>query len=527
MSTLAPVGTRSLVRLALRRDRVMVPVWLSVLLLVCFASASATPSLYADEAERVAAAEAINASPGIVALYGPILDVHSAGELAMTKLTVLYAVIVAFMMLFVVRRHTRVDEENGQAELLGGTAIGRQAPLAAALAAGALASLSLGVLTALVNTAAGLPATGSVAFGAVWAGSGLVATGLTAVACQLSASARTCAAIASTAIGVLFVLRAVGDSTGAGWLSWLSPFGWNTRAQAYGDTRWWVLTLYVGAAGLLAGEAWLLRARRDLGAGMVQPGPGPEHGSPRLSDAVALSLRVHAPMLVGWTLAFAATGLLFGAMTPSFDAFDSGNIEEMLARLGGEGAFRDTMLGAVIAVIALVVTCFAIAVVGHGGADETSGRTEQVLATATSRARAFVATVVVAFTGATWLLLVTGVALAVGVGNDTEQSFGRLVASAAAQAPPVWTVAAAAVLCFAWRPQRAVLGWGVFLSAATLGVVGELLDLPQWVLDLSPYTHAPQMPLADFDWSVAIVLTAVAAGLLTVAWARYRVRDIG
>ena len=60
---------------------------------------------------------AINASPGIVALYGPILDVTSTGELAMTKMTVLYAVLVSAMILFVVRRHTRGDEEAGRSEL--------------------------------------------------------------------------------------------------------------------------------------------------------------------------------------------------------------------------------------------------------------------------------------------------------------------------------------------------------------------------------------------------------------------------
>ena len=47
---------------------------------------------------------------------------------------------------------------------------------------------------------------------------------------------------------MLFVLRAVGDTTEASWLSWLSPFGWNTQLRAYGDTRWWVLLLYVALA---------------------------------------------------------------------------------------------------------------------------------------------------------------------------------------------------------------------------------------------------------------------------------------
>jgi len=425
-----PVSRRLLIRLALRRDRVMVPVWYAVLVLVCYASAASTTALYATEAARVRAAEAINASPGLVAMYGPILDVRSTGELAMTKMTVLYAVLVAVMVLLVVRRHTRLDEEGGQAELMAGAAMTAVAPLWSAVIVGIGVSLVLGLLAAGANAAGGLPVLGSLAFGATWAGVGVVGTGLTAVACQLSPSARTCAAIASTAIGALFVLRAVGDTTDASWLSWITPFGWNTQARAYGETRWWVLLLYAALAGGLVVVAGGLRSRRDLGAGIIEPRPGPATGSPRLATAVALNLRVHTPMLVGWTAATAVMGLVFGAISPTFDAFDSEGIRDMLTRIGGEGAFRDTLLGAVISVIAVVVTCFAVAVVAHGGSDEHAGRTEEVLATATSRSQAFVATAIVALAGATWLLLVAGVTLAVGVGGDSDHSFGLLVASA-------------------------------------------------------------------------------------------------
>jgi len=521
------VGVGHLVRLAARRDRVLVPVWFAVLLMVCFASATSTTTIYTTEAEQVKAAEAINASPGIVALYGPILDVHSIGELSMTKMTVLYAVFVAIMVLFVVRRHTRLDEENGQSELLAGTAITRDAPLAAAVGFGSAISLLLGLLAALANIAGGLPVSGSLAFGASWAGVGLVATGITAVACQVSASARTCAGIASAAFGVLFVLRAVGDTSDASWLSWLTPFGWNTQLRAYGDTRWWVLLLYAVLALALVAGARFLSDHRDVGSGMVAPRPGPATGSPHLSDAITLAIRVHTPMVIGWTVAVGMLGLVFGAIAPSFDAFDSQSLQDMLERIGGAGAFRDVLLGAVIAVIGLVVTCFAVAVVGHGGSDEQDGRTEQVLATATSRARAFLATLVVGIVGATWLLLVAGVSLAVGVGNESEHSFGRLVGSALAQAPSVWTVAALGVLCFAVRSQWAVLGWGAVVVCATLGQIGELLGLPEWVLDLSPYSHAPRMPLADFALAPAVALSLIAAVLLAASWLRYRSRDIG
>ncbi len=105
-------------------------------MLIVYASAAATGTLYESTADQVDAARAINDNPAVVALYGPILDVHSLGELAMTKVTVLYAVILALMFVVVVRRHTRSEEESGHAELLAGTAIGRDALLAAALVEG-------------------------------------------------------------------------------------------------------------------------------------------------------------------------------------------------------------------------------------------------------------------------------------------------------------------------------------------------------------------------------------------------------
>ena len=369
----------------------MVPVWLAVLLLALLrVGGRRPPALYATRGRTGAAAEAINASPGIVALYGPILDVHSLGELAMTKMTVLYAVFVAIMMLFVVRRHTRLDEENGQAELIGGTAITSTRPLDAAIAFGAAVAVAARPAhrrgrtsrRASARRLAGVrrrPGPGS-----AWS-----AVGITAVACQVSASARTCAAIASGAIGVLFVLRAVGDTTTASWLSWLTPVRLEHPAARVRRHP------LVGAAPVrrprlgLVGSPGSLRDRRDLGAGMVAPRPGPATGSPRLADAIALSLRVHTPMLVGWTVG---------------DGRDWARLRRDLAQLrrlstpaasrtccsgsAAPGAFRDVLLGAVISVLSLVVTCFAIAVVSHGGSDEHDGRTEQVLATATSRTRA-------------------------------------------------------------------------------------------------------------------------------------------
>jgi ABC-2 type transport system permease protein len=520
-------GTGLLVRHAVRRDRVLAPAWLVVLLLTCYASAAATADLYPTEKEQVAAAEAINASPAIVALYGPILDVHSLGELAMTKMTVTYAVFVGIMCLVIVRRHTRVEEESGQTELIGGTAVGRGAPLAAAVAEASGVAVLLGLLAAGVNMLAGLPTAGSLAFGASWVGVGVVSGALTAVACQLSASARTCAAIAAAGLGVFYAVRAVGD-TAVPWLSWFSPLGWSTQLRAYGDTRWWVLVLYVALAALLLGVAEVLRSHRDLGSGLVAARPGRAEGSPRLSNAIALGVRVHTPMLVAWTAAMVTTGVILGSIAPQVgDLLDSPSARRMMQRLGGLGVVQDTLFAAELSVVAVVVSCFAVIVVAHGAADEHDGRTEQVLATGTSRTYAFVAMSTVAIVGTGWLLLVTGLAVTVAYGAAGGAPLGGLLLSALAQAPAVWLMTALAAVCFAIRSGWAVAAWGLLIAFVTLGQVGELLQLPARALDLSPYTHVPRMPVEDFTWAPELLLTVLAAVLLLVATARYRLRDIG
>ncbi|TFC15158.1 ABC transporter permease, partial [Cryobacterium algoritolerans] len=151
-------GTVSLLRLALRRDR-----WLLLGSVLGFAgiaasSASATAGLYPDPASRIEAAGAVNASAAIVAMYGRIYDPTSLGALAMFKPAVFGAVAVAILMVVVVIRHTRAEEESGRLELVGAGVVGRSAPLAAALIVAIGASAAIGAATAAGLLAAGLPA---------------------------------------------------------------------------------------------------------------------------------------------------------------------------------------------------------------------------------------------------------------------------------------------------------------------------------------------------------------------------------
>jgi polyether ionophore transport system permease protein len=519
-------GLWQLTRFSLRRSRILIGVWTAALALLCYASAAATGPLYATTAERVAAARSINASSALVALYGPILDVHSLGEISMTKTTVTYGMLVMALCIALVRRHTRVEEESGRAELLGALAVDSSTPLVSAVLVGAITATLVGVTGALADVAGGLPVGGSLWFGASWWGLGLVGTGIGALTAQLSPSARTCGTIAAGIVAVLFLLRAIGD-TSVSWLSWLTPLGWSTQLRAWSAPRGWLVLLDLALAAGLVGAALLVRSRRDLGSGLLAERPGPESGSPRLASALALNLRVHSTSLLVWSVASAVVGALLAAIIPGAESMlDTAGAREYVERLGGVGALQQTLVAAFVAFVAIGISCFALTVVTHGGVEEHDGRTEEVLATATGRSTTFLAVGLVALGGAAWLLLVTGVGMAIGA-TGSSVSFGGVLAASLVQIPAVWLVGGLALLGLAQGSRWAMAGWVVLAAFFLMGPLAELLQLPGWVAGLSPYSHVSKVPAETLSVLPELWLTALAALVVATAWWRYRERDIG
>jgi len=62
--------------------------------------------------------------------------------------------------------------------------------------------------------------------------------------------------------------------------------------------------------------------------------------------------------------------------------------------------------------------------------------------------------------------------------------------------------------------------------ALLLGQPGQLLRLPQWLMNLSPYAHLPTVPTADMRWTPVIMLLLAAAALIAAGIAGFRRRDV-
>ena len=56
--------------------------------------------------------------------------------------------------------------------------------------------------------------------------------------------------------------------------------------------------------------------------------------------------------------------------------------------------------------------------------------------------------------------------------------------------------------------------------------IGGLIDFPDWVNNLSAFTHVPQIPSDEIDWPALGVLTSVALVLSLIGFIGYNKRDI-
>jgi len=523
-------GTGPLLRLALRLDRVRLPIWVLLLAISPTATAAQYQKLYPDE-QSLQLVSSVVSNASLVALNGPLFGVNIGG-LTAWKIGVTEFILIGLMSLLTVVRHTRTEEETGRLELLGATVVGRYAPLTAALLTAALANVSIVVLIVLFLASTGLPMAGSVALALAIGLCGLVFAAVAAVAAQLTANARSANAIAATVLGASFLLRALGD-TGPTWVSWISPMGWAMRTRPYAGEVWWVPLLSVGLiAGLLL-VAYPLVARRDVGAGLLPDRPAAATGAPSLRSAFALAWRLHRGLLIGWAIGMAISGaVLGGAATGITDNLNANQqMTDLLARLGGRAGVTNAFLAAVFSIMGLTIAAYTVQATLRMRAEEASGRLEPLLATRVGRIRWAMSHLVFAVLGTALLLAVTGVAGGLAYGgqiNDVGHQVARLTGTALAQVPAAWVLAGLGTALFGLFPRLSTsLTWAGLITCFLLLELGALLGLSQWIIDASPFAHVPKLPGAAFTSTPLVVLTLIAAVLAGGGLAAFRRRDIG
>ena len=188
-------GTGVLSRLALRRDRIMLPAWVYVITALVAGTAYTFRKVYTP-ATRAQLQVTAGHNPAFLFLYGKPYAT-SVGALTAWRYGVWASILASLLAIFLVVRHTRADEEAGRLELIGAGVVGRHAPLTVALVVAGTGSVLLAVLITAALTVLGLPAAGSAALALAIAATSLAFACIAALAAQIASGARTARGIAA------------------------------------------------------------------------------------------------------------------------------------------------------------------------------------------------------------------------------------------------------------------------------------------------------------------------------------------
>jgi ABC-2 type transport system permease protein len=222
-------------------------------------------------------------------------------------------------------------------------------------------------------------------------------------------------------------------------------------------------------------------------------------------------------------------GIAYGSVADSINEFvkDNKNLSDIVAAQGG-GSIVDSYLAMSFRILALLGAGFAVQATLRLRSEETSLRAEQLLSTALSRVRWACGHYAVALTGSIVVLLVSGLAMGLtdaAVTGDTgvvAQALGGMLA----YTPAVWLLASLTLALIGLVPRAAPVAWALLTGCFVIGMFGQLLDLPQWASDLSPFQHVPQLPAANFTALPLAILTACVLALTALGLAGLRHRDL-
>lgn len=522
-------GTGTMVRLILRRDRWRLPVWLLAIVGLVYASASAAQGLYSTPEELRTYARTVESSPAAIIMSGPPVALETTGGVAVFEVNFVAVIAVALMAIFMTVRHTRAEEEAGRTELLRAAVLGHLAPSAATAAVVSAASLLAGSGITVSLLALDLEVAGSLVYGASLASLGVVFTFVALVAAQLTEHSRAALSASAAVLAGSYVLRGAGD-VGDGTLSWLSPIGWVQASHAFDDDRWWPLTLALAASAVLGWVSVVLVHHRDLGAGMLASRPGPARASRGLRGMVGFAARMQRGSALGWGIGVFLLGVAFGSLGQEVTemAEESPELAEILAS-GDSRDLVDSFFATVLRLQALLACGFLVSSVLRLRGEEGSGRAELLLTTGQSRSRwvwswllvAGVATAAVVAAGG------VGAGLAHGVATGDPDQVMRLLGACLAYLPATLLLGGLTALLFGMVPRLAFLAWVVLAGCFVVGWLGDLLELPDWLIDLSPFAHIPRLPAAEPGWTPIVAVSVLALALGSLAFPGLRRRDLG
>jgi len=520
-----------LTRFTLYKERIFIIAWVVLLLLVAGVMLTAFENQFTPE--ELQGLNIMKYNPAHIALQGPFfaVDNFQVVHFFAVELHLFTLIAVAIFNIFLVMQNTRGDEEKGRYEVLRSLPIGRlsafHSVMIAAVIVNIVLAVSHGALLSVLSIR-GMTTAGAFTYGISLGVTGIFFAALSALLSQFSHSTRTVTGYAFLVLIASYLLRAVGDVTSEA-LSLISPLGLPLRAEAFVSNQPWPFFVMLILAFILFGIAYFLNARRDIGQGLFPEKQGRDYASNFLRTPLGLVWRQNSNTLFSWAVVLFGFGAALGGILRDAEHFAGENgAFQMLMPTSAD--FSAVELFTMFLNVGFAIVCIApvLILVFKILREEKEGRAEPILSRAISRPYYLTSYIVLAFIASLLMPFVTTVGLwaVSSLMMETPLAFGSLIYSMMAYVPALWTMLGLSIFFVGVFPKAAALCWAYFTYIFMLGFFGELLNMPRWAMNLSPFYHIPQLPLEDMRISPLLALTAAAFALTVCGLVFYRRRDV-
>jgi ABC-2 type transport system permease protein len=488
-------------------------------------------STYPTAADRLAFARSFAGNDAIRLFYGYPYDVVTLGGYCAWRVGGTLAIAAAVYGVLASVRALRTEEEAGRTELVLAGPVRRRTAFLASTAAIAAGTGALWAAEFVGFLAGRLPVAGSAYLALATASVVPVFAGAGAVASQLLSTRRHALAAGTGVVMVFWLVRVVADTVpGGGWLRWATPLGWAEEVRPFAGPRPAALLLLGAAAVPPLVAAARVAARRDVGSGLV---PVRDQARPRrvlLSSPTAQALRSNRGVLAAWVLGVLGFSAVLGKISTSISSAGiSTNIQKDLAKFGAGPILTPTgYLSFIFVIFVLAISLFACGQAGDARAEESGEQLETLLALPVSRYRWLAGRLLVAAVAAAVLSLLAGLLTWAGAASQgVEISLPRLIEAGANCIPTALLFLGLGALAYALLPRASTaISYGLVTASFLWYLVGSVLGLPQWVVDLTPFRHIGLVPAQPFQATGAVVMVVVGAAAGGAALGVFRRRDL-
>lgn len=497
----------------MKRNKWSVLVWLLLLTVLTAIVPPAFQEMYPNKAKMNPIIQ-MSENPAMKAMLGPgKFEDTNVGVLFAHEMTLFTGILVAIMSILFVAKNSRGDEADGKLEMMMALPIRRQVILISNLINGIVLNLLLGCLLFSVLLFSGndaMDANSALVYSLSMSAFGILFVAITLMIAQLVLSASQVSGVSIGLLLIMYFIRAIGDTINVN-ISLLSPLGWLSRVYAYSENNSWPLLLMTSIAIILIFITVYLYHIRDIDEAFIHFQGYRRRALGYMKSPLGLQIKLQKKSLMFFGSGLFLLGLSYGSIFGELDEFfkDNAMLQAMLTNKSG--SYAEQFLPQLMMIMAMVSTIPTLIALLRVKKEIDKGYALAVLARPVSRIKYLMSFFIISSITAIVMMFLAGLGLYVGTlySMDNPLKFGIVMGAALVYIPAILLFIGIGMLVIGCQLKLYVLLYTYLVYAFLVNYLGVLLNVQDWMKEITPYEHIPNIPVDDMNWLPLVFLFVI------------------